>query len=174
MAFGIPADSILQMWDWVGGRYSLWSSVGVSAALAIGMLHFREMLEGASAMDEHFRTAPLDRNLPVTLGLLGVWYNNFLGTRTHCVVPYEESLRYLVDHLQQLDMEKRVTRNGEFVGHDTGAILWGGTGTSTQHAFFQLLHQGTHRVSMDFLMGLEPICEDDGRHRLLVANCIPL
>jgi len=143
--FGIDASNVLEMWDWVGGRYSLWSAVGLSTALAIGMDAFTEMLAGGRQMDEHFRSAPLQSNLPVILGLLGIWNHNFLGAESHCVIAYEELLKHLPAYLQQLDMEsngKRAQRDGHLLPASTAPVIWGGTGTSAQHAFFQLLHQG--------------------------------
>lgn len=171
---GIAASRIFEFWDWVGGRYSLWSAIGLPVAAALGMDGFEEMLDGARAMDLHFREAPLEENLPVTLALLGVWYTNFLGAETHAVVPYDQRLELLPDYLQQLDMEsngKRVTREGRPVPCATAPVLWGGIGTNAQHAFFQLLHQGTRLVPVDFIAVLDPEIELPPHHELLIANC---
>lgn len=171
--FGI--DSVLEMWDWVGGRYSLWSAVGLSTALAIGMDAFMEILAGGRQMDDHFRSAPLQANLPVILGVLGVWNHNFLGAESHCVIPYEELLKHLPAYLQQLDMEsngKHAQRDGHLLPATTGPVIWGGTGTNTQHAFFQLLHQGGRIIPVDFLLGLTSPYSLSRQHDLLVANCL--
>jgi glucose-6-phosphate isomerase len=173
-AFGIAPENMFVFWDWVGGRYSLWSSIGLPIALAAGFDQFEELLGGAHEMDEHFRTAPLEGNLPITLGLLGVWCANVLGAETHAVLPYEQYLSRLPAYLQQLDMEsngKRVTREGAVVAGGTGPIVWGEPGTNGQHAFFQLLHQGTRLVPCDFLVGLEAHHDFGEQHRLLLANC---
>ncbi len=173
-AFGIDKECIFEIWDWVGGRYSLWSAIGLSVALCIGMDHFEELLAGAFAMDEHFRTQPFDKNIPVILALLGIWYNNFFGVHTHAVLPYDHSLRLLPACIQQLDMEsngKSVSRDGKTLEYATGPILWGAPGTNGQHAFFQYLHQGTQFVPADFLAPLishHPIGE---HHTILLANC---
>jgi glucose-6-phosphate isomerase len=160
----------------VGGRYSLWSAVGLAVALAIGMDAFEALLAGAHAMDEHFRTAPLERNLPVLLALLGIWYVNFHGAQAHAVLPYAEDLRELPAYLQQLEMEsngKRVDREGREVGYATCPVIWGASGTNGQHAFHQLLHQGTLLVPCDFIVSAHPAAgEDDEAHRLLVANAL--
>ncbi len=153
--FGIAPERCFPLWDWVGGRYSVWSSVGLPLAIAIGMDRFEELLAGARAMDEHFQTAPLDANMPVLLGLLGIWYANFFGAETHAVLPYAESLRELPAYLQQLEMEsngKRTDRDGRIVDYATVPVIWGATGTNSQHAFHQMLHQGTHLVPCDFLV----------------------
>ncbi len=175
-ALGVPADRVFPMWDWVGGRYSLWSAVGLSLALAIGMDAFEELLAGAHRMDAHFRSAPLDRNLPVLLALLGVWYVNFHGAQSHAVLPYSEDLRELPAYLQQLEMEsngKRVDRDGSVVDHATCPVVWGAAGTNGQHAFHQLLHQGTPLVPCDFVVAAHPAAGEDAEaHRLLVANAL--
>ena len=171
--FGIAADSMFVFWDWVGGRYSLWSSIGLSIALAVGFDNFRALLEGAHEMDEHFRTAPLEKSLPVTLAVLGVWYNNFFGAETCAVLPYDQYLSRFPAYLQQCDMEsngKRVTRDGEFVDYQTGPVLWGEPGTNGQHAFYQLLHQGTKLVPSDFLAAVETHNPIGEHHTLLLAN----
>jgi glucose-6-phosphate isomerase len=173
--FGIAPDNMFVFWDWVGGRYSLWSSIGLPIAIAAGFGHFEQILDGAHAMDEHFRTAPLEQNAPIILGLLGVWYSSVLGADSHAVLPYEQHLQRLPAYLQQLEMEsngKRVDRSGRLVEVQTSPIVWGEPGTNGQHAFFQLLHQGTRLVSTDFLVGIESHDAVGDHHRLLVANCI--
>ncbi len=153
-AFGIDPANMFEFWDWVGGRYSLWSAIGLSIVLAVGFERFEELLAGGHAMDEHFRTAPLERNLPVTLGLLGVWYRNFMGACSHAVLPYDQHLHRLPAYLQQADMEsngKSTSRDGHKVDYATGPILWGEPGTNGQHAFYQLIHQGTELIPADFL-----------------------
>jgi glucose-6-phosphate isomerase len=162
-------------WDWVGGRYSLWSSIGLPIALAVGYGHFEQLLDGAHEMDEHFRTAPIEQNLPMTLGLLGVWYASVLGAESHAVLPYEQYLQRLPAFLQQLDMEsngKRVDRDGRPVRNHTNPVVWGEPGTNGQHAFYQLLHQGTRLISTDFLAGMHSHNEIGDHQRLLLANCI--
>ena len=173
--FGIAPENMFEFWDWVGGRYSLWSSIGLPICLAIGYGHFEQLLDGAFEMDEHFRTAPMERNAPIILGLLGVWYSSVLGADSHAVLPYEQHLDRLPAYLQQLEMEsngKRVDRRGRAVEAQTSPIVWGEPGTNGQHAFFQLLHQGTRLVSADFLAGIESHDPLGDHHRLLVANCI--
>jgi glucose-6-phosphate isomerase len=172
--FGIDPAHMFEMWDWVGGRYSFDSAIGLSLMIAIGPERFGEMLAGMHAMDEHFRTAPLARNLPVLSALLGVWYANFFGAASHAVLPYDQHLARFPAYLQQLDMEsngKRVGLDGAPVETDTGPVVWGGPGTDGQHAFFQLLHQGTRLVPCDFI----GFCRSHhalGRHHdLLMANC---
>jgi len=174
-AFGIAPENMFVFWDWVGGRYSLWSSIGLPIALAAGFGHFEQLLDGAHEMDEHFRTAPLERNLPIVLGLLGVWYASVLGADSHAVLPYEQRLQRLPAYLQQLEMEsngKRVDRHGRVVDVQTSPVVWGEPGTNGQHAFYQLLHQGTRLVSADFLVGIETHDPMGDHHRLLVANCL--
>jgi glucose-6-phosphate isomerase len=171
--FGISTDNMFVFWDWVGGRYSLWSSIGLSIALAIGFENFHALLEGAHEMDEHFRTAPLDKNLPVTLALLGVWYNNFFGAETHAILPYDQYLSRFPAYFQQGDMEsngKRVTRDGKVVDYQTGPVIWGEPGTNGQHAFYQLLHQGTKLVPADFLASIDTHNPIGEHHTLLLAN----
>ncbi len=171
--FGIAADNMFVFWDWVGGRYSLWSSIGLSIALAVGYTHFAALLAGACDMDEHFRTAPLDRNLPVLLGLIGIWNTNFLGADTHAVLPYDQHLSRLPAFLQQLDMEsngKGVDRHGAPVDVATGPIVWGEPGTNGQHAFYQLLHQGPRLVSSDFLAAAHAGHDVPEHHEWLLAN----
>ncbi|MDX8401573.1 MAG: glucose-6-phosphate isomerase, partial [Mariprofundaceae bacterium] len=172
-AFGIDPVNMFGFWDWVGGRYSLWSAVGLSIALDVGMDRFEELLAGAHAMDEHFRTAPLEDNLPVILAMLGIWHVDFLGAASHAVLPYDQSLRLLPAWLQQLDMEsngKRVTRDGRPVDYPTGPVVWGEPGTNGQHAFFQLLHQGTHRVPCDFIAPARSHWPMGEHHRMLISN----
>jgi glucose-6-phosphate isomerase len=155
-AFGIDTANMFAFWDWVGGRYSFWSAIGLPIVLAVGMDRFEELLGGAHAMDEHFRTAPLERNLAVVLGLLGIWYRDFLGAPTHAVLPYDQHLYRLSAYLQQGDMEsngKSVRRDGTRVDYGTGPIIWGEPGTNGQHAFYQLIHQGTELIPADFLAG---------------------
>ena len=174
-AFGIDIDRMFEIWPWVGGRYSLWSAIGLPIALAIGMDGFEALLNGAYVMDEHFRTAPLHRNMPVLLGLLGVWYNNFFGAASHAILPYDQRLARLPAYLQQADMEsngKRVTRRGETVTWQTGPIIWGEPGTDGQHAFYQLMHQGTRLVPVDLLIAAKPHHHLHRHHRLLLANCL--
>ena len=173
--FGIAEDNIFPMWDWVGGRYSLWSAIGLPLALAVGIDNFRELLRGAYEMDEHFRTAPLHQNMPVIMALLGVWYVNFFDVGSHAILPYDHYLRSLPAHLQQLDMEsngKSVTQDGTPVDYDTGPIIWGGVGTNGQHAFHQLLHQGTHFSPCDFIMPMQSHNPIDNFHAMLVSNCL--
>jgi glucose-6-phosphate isomerase len=172
-AFGIDTRNMFEFWDWVGGRYSLWSAIGLPIALAVGYERFIELLEGAHAMDEHFRTAPLAANMPVILGLLGVWYADFWGARTHAVLPYDQYLRLLPAYLQQGDMEsngKRVTREGEAVAYPTGPVVWGEPGTDGQHAFYQLIHQGTQLIPADFIGAIKSHNELGDHHIKLMAN----
>ena len=173
-AFGIDPANMFEFWDWVGGRYSVWSAIGLPVALSIGMDRFEQFLAGAHDMDRHFQTAPHDRNMPVLLALIGVLYNNFFGFRTHAVLPYDQYLRRLPAYLQQLDMEsngKRVQLDGQPVQYATGPIVWGEPGTDGQHAFFQLLHQGTAVVPADFIAAVRSHHPIGDHHRLLLANC---
>ena len=173
--FGMAEENIFPMWDWVGGRYSLWSAIGLPVAIAVGMDNFYALLDGAHQMDEHFRTAPFEENLPVIMGALGVWYINFHNAQTHALIPYDHYLRAMPAHIQQLDMEsngKANLLNGNGVATDTGPIIWGGAGTNGQHAYHQLLHQGTRLVPVDFIAPLvshNPIGE---HHAHLFANCL--
>ncbi len=172
--FGIAAANVLPMWDWVGGRYSLWSAIGLPIALAIGYAGFERLLAGARAMDQHFRSAPLAHNAPVMLALTGIWNCNFLGAQTQAIVPYDDRLALLPDYLQQLEMEsngKRTTLANTAVTGDTSPIVWGGVGTNVQHAFFQLLHQGTRLVPVDFILALRHPRSASAHHDMLVANC---
>lgn len=173
--FGVPPDRVFGFWDWVGGRYSLWSAIGLPIALGIGFLRFEELLAGAHEMDEHFRTAPLPRNLPALLGLIGIWHGNFLGATTHAVLPYAQDLAWFPAYLQQLDMEsngKRVNRAGGVVDYATGPVIWGAPGTNGQHAFFQHLHQGTQATPCDFIVAANSEWPLPGHHEILLANCI--
>jgi glucose-6-phosphate isomerase len=173
--FGIDTANMFEFWDWVGGRYSLDSAIGLSTMLAIGAEHFREMLEGFRAMDEHFRTEPFATNLPVVMGLLGIWYSNFFGAETVAVLPYEQYLKRFPAYLQQLTMEsngKHVTLQGKPVSYKTGPIYWGEPGTNGQHSFYQLLHQGTHLIPCDFIGFAEPLNPLGHQHELLLANVI--
>ena len=174
-AFGIDGANMFGFWDWVGGRYSLWSAIGMSIALAVGFERFEELLTGARLMDEHFASAPLESNAPALLALLGVWYRDFFGAETHAVLPYDESLEFLPAFLQQLDMEsngKRVTVGGEAVSWPTGPIVFGQAGTNGQHAFYQLIHQGTSLVPADFIAAARPHHAFAEHHRLLLANFV--
>jgi glucose-6-phosphate isomerase len=171
--FGIDPANMLEFWDWVGGRYSMDSAIGLSLMIAIGPERFRDMLAGFHDMDEHFRTAPFERNMPVLLGLLGVWYVNFHGAATHAVLPYSQYLDRLPAYLQQLDMEsngKSVTLAGDPVEWDTGPVVWGTPGTNGQHAYFQLMHQGTRLVPADFIGFATPFHDVGDQHDLLMAN----
>ncbi len=174
-AFGIDTANMFGFWDWVGGRYSLDSAIGLSTMIAVGPEHFRSMLTGFRAMDEHFRTAPFERNLPVLVGLLGVWYNNFYGAQTVAVLPYDQYLKRFPAYLQQLTMEsngKSTTVDGGRVDYQTGPIYWGEPGTNGQHSFYQLLHQGTKLVPCDFVGFAEPLNPLDHHHDLLMANML--
>ncbi|KER10356.1 MAG: glucose-6-phosphate isomerase [[Candidatus Thermochlorobacteriaceae] bacterium GBChlB] len=171
--FGIDTKNMFGFWDWVGGRYSLWSAIGLSIALSIGFENFEELLRGAFEMDEHFRTAPFEQNLPVVLALLGVWYNNFFGAQTQAILPYDQYLHRFAAYFQQGDMEsngKRVTKTGEVVDYDTGAILWGEPGTNGQHAFYQLIHQGTKLVPCDFIAPCQTHNPLGEHHEILLSN----
>ncbi|MGC3982196.1 MAG: glucose-6-phosphate isomerase [Steroidobacteraceae bacterium] len=173
-AFLIAPQNRFTMWDWVGGRYSLWSAVGLSIALTVGMDNFELMLEGARLMDDHFQKTPFENNYPVLMGMLGIWNRNFLGMDSHAVLPYDQRLHRFPAYLQQLDMEsngKRVTRDGEAVECDTGPVLWGEPGSNAQHSFFQLLHQGTARVALDFIAPVNASSDYQGQQNLALANC---
>jgi glucose-6-phosphate isomerase len=173
--FGIDEDNIFPMWDWVGGRYSLWSAIGLPVALTIGMANFRALLGGARELDTHFRHTPLEQNLPVVMAMLGIWYSNFWGAETHAILPYDHYLRSLPAHLQQLDMEsngKRVTQHGEPLNYHSGPVIWGGVGANGQHAFHQLLHQGTRLIPVDFIIPLNSHNDVASHHATLFANCL--
>ncbi len=172
--FGIDPDNMFAFWDWVGGRYSLWSAIGLPIALVIGMDRFEEMLSGGHAMDEHFRTAALEQNLPVILAMVGVWYNNFHGAATHAILPYDQYMSRFAAYFQQGDMEsngKRVDKQGRFIDdYTTGPVVWGEPGTNGQHAFYQLIHQGTRLVPCDFIAPFESHNPLGKHHDVLLAN----
>lgn len=173
--FGIDTANMFEFWDWVGGRYSLWSAIGLPIAVAIGMPRFYELLQGAHEMDEHFLHADLSENMPVIMALLGIWYADFAQARTHAILPYDQYLRFLPDYLQQADMEsngKRVTRFGRPVEYATGPVIWGTAGTDGQHAFYQLIHQGTQMVPCDFIIPVNSHNESGDHHHKLFANCL--
>ena len=175
LSYGIPKDNIFRIWDWVGGRYSVWSAMGLPIALKFGFAAFKEFLAGAESMDNHFRSAPIERNMPIMLGMLGIWNVNFLGAHSYAVIPYEERLRELPSYLQQLEMEsngKRVDLNNTPIDCDTAPVTWGALGTDAQHSFSQLLHQGTRFVPVDFIISLTPPKEYVTHHDVLLANCI--
>lgn len=171
--FGISPNNIFEFWDWVGGRYSLWSAIGLSIAISIGYKNFRQLLQGANDIDNHFRDTPFERNIPVIMALLGIWYNNFFNASSHAILPYAHSLRYLTDYLQQCDMEsngKSIDRQGFKVDYETGPIIWGQSGPNGQHAFFQLIHQGTKLIPCDFIA---PACnryDSSEQHAILLSN----
>jgi glucose-6-phosphate isomerase len=173
-AFGIDPKNMFEFWDWVGGRYSLWSAIGLSIALVTGMDAFEELLAGAHAADEHFRSAPLDQSLPVTMAMLGVWYHNFLGAHSHAILPYDQSLHRFAAYFQQGDMEsngKGADRDGRAIDdYTTGPIVWGEPGTNGQHAFFQLIHQGTRLIPCDFIAAAHSHHPLGEHHDLLMAN----
>jgi glucose-6-phosphate isomerase len=174
-AFGIDPDCIFKFWDWVGGRYSSWSAIGLTVALAIGFERFEELLEGAFTADRHFVEAPLEKNIPVLMAMLGIWYRNFFGVSTKAVLPYDQYLRRFPAYLQQGDMEsngKSVDREGNRVGYRTGAVVWGEPGTNGQHAFYQLIHQGTDLVPCDFIAVINSHHAIGDHQRKLVANCL--
>jgi glucose-6-phosphate isomerase len=173
--FGIDTANMFGFWDWVGGRYSMSSAIGLSTMIAIGPEHFGELLAGLHAMDMHFRTAPMRENLPVLHGLLCVWNRNFLGTADHVVLPYDQYLLRFPAYLQQMIMEsngKRVTAAGDPVDYDTSASFWGEPGTNGQHSFYQMLHQGTTIIAADFIFFARPVNDVGNHHDLLVANCL--
>ena len=172
-AFGIDAENMFTFWDWVGGRYSLWSAIGLSICLAVGYEHFEQLLDGAFAIDNHFKTAPFKENMPVILALLGIWYTNFFGAHSHAILPYDQYLHRFAAYLQQADMEsngKSADRNGQKVNYSTGPVIWGEPGTNGQHAFYQLIHQGTLLIPADFIapaVSKNPVGE---HHLLLMSN----
>ena len=171
--FGIDPDNVFPMWDWVGGRFSLWSAVGLSIALSVGYDNFDKLLKGAHAMDEHFRTAPFEKNIPVVLALLSVWYNNFYGAESQAIIPYTQYLHRLAAYLQQGIMEsngKQTDRDGNPVSYQTGVIIWGEPGTNSQHAFFQLIHQGTKLIPTDFIGFKHSLHGNTDHHNKLMAN----
>ncbi|MGC4040795.1 MAG: glucose-6-phosphate isomerase [Flavobacterium sp.] len=171
--FGIHPDNIFPMWDWVGGRFSLWSAVGLSISLAVGFDNFDDLLKGAHDMDEHFKTAAFDKNIPVVLALLSIWYNNFFGAESEALIPYTQYLQKLAPYLQQGIMEsngKSVGRDGKEVNYQTGTIIWGEPGTNSQHAFFQLIHQGTKLIPTDFIGFVKPLYGNQDHHDKLMSN----
>ena len=171
--FGINPDNVFPMWDWVGGRFSLWSAVGLSISLAVGFENFDELLKGANEMDDHFKTTDFDKNVPVVLALLSVWYNNFFGAESEALIPYTQYLQKLAPYLQQGTMEsngKSVGRDGKPVNYQTGTIIWGEPGTNSQHAFFQLIHQGTKLIPTDFIGFIKPLYGDEDHHDKLMSN----
>lgn len=173
--FGINTENMFEFWEWVGGRYSLWSAIGLPIALAIGIENFEQLLLGAHDMDEHFVEAPPERNMPIILALMGIWYINFGGADSYAVIPYDQYLEYLPAFLQQLDMEsngKRVTRDGLPVSYQTGPVVWGEPGTDAQHSFFQLIHQGTLLIPTDFILPMRSHNPMGSHHDKLVANCL--
>ena len=173
--FGIDTENMFEFWDWVGGRYSLWSAIGLPIVCAIGMDRFEELLQGAYDVDEHFRTTPLAKNIPVVMGLLGVWYSNFFDATTHAILPYDQYMHRFAAYFQQGDMEsngKSVDRSGEPIrDYTTGPVIWGEPGTNGQHAFYQLIHQGTRLIPADFLLPVESQNPTGDHHRILAANC---
>ena len=171
--FGIAQENIFTMWDWVGGRYSLWSAVGLSISLALGFDNFNNLLLGAYQMDEHFKTEPFEKNMPVLLALISIWYNNFFNTESEVVIPFSQYLTQLVPYLQQLSMEsngKSVDRDGNNIEYQTGNIIWGNTGTNVQHAFMQLVHQGTKLIPVDFIGFSNSLYGNKEHHDKLMAN----
>ncbi|HHT28621.1 MAG TPA: glucose-6-phosphate isomerase [Firmicutes bacterium] len=172
-AFGIDGANMFEFWDWVGGRYSLWSAIGLSIALYVGMENFTNLLLGAHKVDEHFRTAPLAENIPVIMALLGIWYGNFWDAASYAILPYDQYLKYFADYFQQGDMEsngKSITKSGESVDYQTGPIVWGQPGTNGQHAFYQLIHQGTKLIPCDFLAAAQTHHPLGEHHTILIAN----
>jgi len=171
--FGIDANNMFEFWDWVGGRYSLWGAIGLSIAIQIGMEQFEALLEGAHSMDKHVQEAPLEKNMPVIMALLGVWYNNFFNAQTHAILPYDQYLHRFAAYLQQADMEsngKHVTKTGEDIVYSTGPIIWGEPGTNGQHAFYQLIHQGTKLIPADFLAAMDSHNPIGAHHAILMSN----
>ena len=171
--FGIDTNNMFEFWDWVGGRYSLWSSVGLSIALYVGMDNFEELLQGAYEADCHFRNTPYEQNIPVIMALLGIWYNNFFNAESHALLPYDQSMRCFADYFQQGDMEsngKSITLQGEKVDYNTGPIIWGQPGTNGQHAFYQLIHQGTKLIPCDFLAAANSHYKLPKHHDILISN----
>ena len=172
---GIESDNILKVWEWVGGRYSLWSSVGLPISIKIGYNNFTELLDGAKYIDHHFTNKPFKKNIPMIMGCIGVWYNNFFNSETHAILPYDENLKYLPPYLQQADMEsngKYITKDGNEVNYQTGQIIWGDRGTNGQHAFYQLIHQGTKIIPCDFIGFSKSLNEYDNLHEILLSNLV--
>lgn len=172
--FGIDPENVFEFWDWVGGRYSLWSAIGLPIALYIGMENFERLLSGGHAMDEHFRQAPLEKNMPVILAMLGIWYGNFFAVGSYAILPYDQYLQHFPAYLQQLEMEsngKRIDRSGNLIDYDTHFTVWGEPGTNGQHSFYQLIHQGTRMVPTDFLAPLSSHNPIGEHHTMLISNC---
>jgi glucose-6-phosphate isomerase len=172
--FGIDPANMFPFWDWVGGRYSVWSAIGLPVALYIGFDRFSEFLAGAHAMDRHFQTTPLERNMPVIMAIIGLWYRNFFRFSSISIAPYHQDLRYFPNYLQQLEMEsngKRVALDGTPLSVDSCPVIWGDVGTNGQHAYFQLLHQGTDIIPVDFIAAIKPDHRLPGHHAALLANC---
>ncbi|PDW24251.1 glucose-6-phosphate isomerase [Helicobacter pylori] len=173
--FGIDEHNMFEFWDFVGGRYSLWSAIGLSIMIYLGKKNFNALLKGAYLMDEHFRNAPFESNLPVLIGLIGVWYINFFQSKSHLIAPYDQYLRHFPKFIQQLDMEsngKRISKKGEIIPYDTCPVVWGDMGINAQHAFFQLLHQGTHLIPIDFIASLDKKPNAKGHHEILFSNVL--
>jgi glucose-6-phosphate isomerase len=171
--FGIKAENIFEFWDWVGGRYSLWSSIGLSIACSIGYSNFEQLLIGAGEMDEHFFNEPFDKNIPVVLALIGIWYNNFWDAHSHAILPYDQYMHRFAAYFQQGDMEsngKSVDRNANKINYQTGPIIWGEPGTNGQHAFYQLIHQGTKLIPCDFIAAANTQNKLGQHHQLLLSN----
>ena len=174
-AFGVKDENIFHIWKWVGGRYSLWSAIGLPIAIRIGMDHFHDFLEGASAMDQHFCEQPLEKNLPVILALIDIWYINFFHAETLAIFPYDHSLSMLPAYIGQLIMEsngKQIDTDDNRIEYSTSPIIWGGIGSNAQHAYFQCLHQGTHMIPVDFIVSLKSSLENKRHHQELIANCL--
>jgi glucose-6-phosphate isomerase len=172
-AFGIDTENMFEFWDWVGGRYSLWSAIGLSISLGIGFNNFKQLLAGAHASDEHFENTPFEQNIPVILGMLGVWYINFFNAETHAILPYDQYLHRFAAYFQQGDMEsngKHVDRNGKSVDYETGPVIWGEPGTNGQHAFYQLIHQGTRLIPCDFIAPAQSLNPLGDHHPILLSN----
>ncbi|MGL2682002.1 glucose-6-phosphate isomerase [Helicobacter pylori] len=173
--FGIDEHNMFEFWDFVGGRYSLWSAIGLSIMIYLGKKNFNALLKGAYLIDEHFRNAPFESNLPVLMGLIGVWYINFFQSKSHLIAPYDQYLRHFPKFIQQLDMEsngKRISKKGEIIPYDTCPVVWGDMGINAQHAFFQLLHQGTHLIPIDFIASLDKKPNAKGHHEILFSNVL--
>src|SRR5690606_19784864 len=172
-AFGIDTANMFEFWDWVGGRYSLWSAIGLSIVLAVGYDNFEQLLTGAAAADQHFRTTPFEDNIPVIMGLLGIWYNNFFDAETHAILPYDQYMHRFAAYFQQGDMEsngKSTDRNGLRIAYQTGPVIWGEPGTNGQHAFYQLIHQGTKLIPCDFIAPAQSHNPIGEHHTLLLSN----
>jgi glucose-6-phosphate isomerase len=173
--FGIAKENIFEFWDWVGGRYSIWSSIGLSTAIAIGWENFESILRGAYEIDRHFRSAPMSDNIPIIMGLLTVWYSTYWGFRSQAVIPYSHYLSMFPEFLQQLQMEsngKTVNYKGNKISYKTGQVIWGEAGTNSQHSFFQLLHQGSDTIPVDFISFIEPLYNNEDHHQWLLSNMI--